>query len=220
MNFTNYDHSFCEKQLWNIEYMNSFSSLAMSATGIYGFYFMPFISVPITLVYISLFLNGIGSFGYHWTNQIGWGLIDRMTMILMAISAYQIGLETVFKNKYMFLISQIYITSLLVVCGLYQDDAFNTLFGIFLGSLIFYIYMTSKLKLAEPKYIRKGYYGIGFMAIAGFFWIITEKYCHNLKYFPGHALWHIAISIGGHYILNLATNVQQKKEFQSQTLLV
>lgn len=211
LNFTSFDHSFCEKQLWHIEYLNSFSSLFISAIGFWGFRF-PHSSPSITLVYVALFLNGIGSFGYHWTNQIGWGLIDRMTMILISISSIQIGLETVFRNKFIFVLSQAYITSLLVVCALQYDDLFNILFGLFLVTLLLYVRTVQIKNLAEYEYIRKGYLGILFIVIAGLSWIITEKYCHELKYVPGHAIWHIAISYGGHLILQLSSNIAQEYE--------
>lgn len=75
INFFKYDHSFCEAKLWGKapEYVNSFTSLFISLVGLYGIKVNKHSNNYVFLLYSALIINGIMSFFYHWTNQIGWG---------------------------------------------------------------------------------------------------------------------------------------------------
>ena len=89
MNFLDYDHSFCEANLYGgaPEYINSFTSLIISLIGLFGLKYNVHFNNDIYMLYVNLFINGFMSFGYHWTNMLGFGLLDRFGMILIAYTS-------------------------------------------------------------------------------------------------------------------------------------
>ena len=109
IDFNNFDHNFCEASIYssgnNPEYMNSLSSLFITFIGINGL-FKKYNLLNIILLYSTLVVNGITSLFYHYYNTIGWGLMDRMSMILIAISSVNLFLD----NVNQFLIYEVYIS--------------------------------------------------------------------------------------------------------------
>ena len=89
--FDVYDHSFCEMNIYgqSPEYINSLSSLFLVFFGLFGIIFHNKIH-DIKMVYTAMIFNGICSFMYHFNNQLGWGLLDRFSMILITIPCFNI----------------------------------------------------------------------------------------------------------------------------------
>ena len=227
INFFEYDHNFCEASIYSNsqhpEYINTLSSLFITFIGINA------LSKPNThfllhTLYSSLAINGITSFFYHYYNNIGWGLLDRMSMILISLASTYIflnhiplfiKLEKWKKKKRMMkiihLIVSSYFTVLFTIAGLHMEKVFNGLFSFFLGSLVVYMFLINKYKadLELPREIIKiGWTGVGCIALSGVFWIVTENFCHDytiIKYTFGHMWWHIFVSYGG-YLLSIVPN--------------
>ena len=94
LDFNLYDHSFCEMNIYgkSPEYINSFSSLCLTFFGLFGLIMNDKIH-EIKMIYTAMIYNGIASFMYHFNNQLGWGLLDRFSMILIALPCYMIGVK-------------------------------------------------------------------------------------------------------------------------------
>lgn len=222
INFNDYDHNFCESQLYSTtqhpEYLNALSSLFITFIGINGL-IKPKINFLLIILYSSLTVNGITSCGYHYLNSIGWGLLDRFSMILIAISSIYLFVNNIKQilvlkkwrninliNKCIHLFIIIYFTILLTVCGLHMELLFNILFGIFLSSLIIFVILIDKysFNLQIPQQIiNYGWNGTKYIALSAIFWIGTENLCKHLffiKYLFGHVFWHIFVSYGGYLI--------------------
>lgn len=219
INFFKYDHSFCEAKLWGNapEYVNSFTSLFISLVGLYGIKVNKHSNNYVFLLYSALIINGIMSFFYHWTNQIGWGILDRMSMVMIAIPAMYGSLKEIsfFYNfsksteKLLLFLNQIYFTCLVTACGLGHEEIFNGLFGVFLASALVFIILIHnkrhKLNKETLKTLAYGKLGLFLIIIAGISWILIEKFCDRfdiMKHLHGHAVWHIFVSFGG-YLLSL-----------------
>ena len=104
MNLQNIDHHFCEGKITGKmpELFNAYSSLVISLYSLYGIFINTInidkdcVELPntqivylhannqfiIKLMYSILYITGIGSFGYHWTEQVGWAFMDEMPMIV------------------------------------------------------------------------------------------------------------------------------------------
>jgi hypothetical protein len=155
------------------------------------------------MLYSSLSINGIASCLYHYYNSIGFGLIDRMSMILIAYSSAYLLLESIIKNhkQIIHIILSFYFTMLFTVTGLHIESIFNILFGLFLLSVVFYM----KYVNTNSEIMAIGWKGTRYMMFSCIFWIITESLCHKyyfIKYLFGHVFWHICVSYGG-YLLSL-----------------
>ncbi len=143
INFFQYDHSFCEAKLWGSapEYVNSFTSLFISLVGLYGMKVNKHSNNYVFLLYSALIINGVMSFFYHYTNQIGWGLLDRMSMVMIAIPAMYGSLKEITylynlsktTEKVLLFLNQIYFTLLMTSCAMGFEEIFNGLFGVFLA---------------------------------------------------------------------------------------
>lgn len=211
IDFTEFDHDFCEASIYNngAEYMNSITALFISFIGLFGLYYNSYHSINIDMLYYSLIINGVTSSIYHHTHFIGWGLLDRYSMIYISTYCYNIFLELlIFKKSICSHLLQItlivYLTYLSATTGLHNEMLFNNLFGFFLFSvLIFLILCRIKYPNIPKKIFNYGIKGIIYITIAGISWIITENLCDKyfiMKYFYGHSLWHVAVSLGGYYI--------------------
>lgn len=221
INFTEYDHDFCEASIYNngSEYINSISALFISFIGIFGLYYNLNNSINIDMLYYSLIINGITSSIYHHTHFIGWGLLDRYSMIYISTYCYNIFLELLFSRKSMFLhLLQltviVYLTYLSAITGLHNEMLFNNLFGFFLFSIvIFLILCRTKYPNIPDKIFNYGLKGVMYISIAGISWIITENLCYDyfiMKYLYGHTIWHIAVSLGGYYISLIPIYIYKK----------
>ncbi len=227
IDFNSFDHNFCESTLYSSgrhpEYVNSTSSLFISLVGLFGLT-RPNISYIMNILYSSLFVNGITSCFYHYNNTIGWGLLDRMSMVLIAISSTYLFVKNIhvflkldkwpYYNilaKYIHVIIISYFTILFTVAGLHIENLFNTLFGLFLASIAIFMFLVDKhqkeLDIPEPI-VKIGWKGVIYIALSGLFWIVTEVLCHRIglmKYLHGHMWWHIFVSYGG-YLVSLVPN--------------
>lgn len=226
INFDFFDHNFCESTIYSSnqhpEYFNAYSSLFISFIGIMGL-IKPHNYLTLSMCSACLFINGLFSFFYHYYNTIGWGLLDRMSMVILALNATYLFINEViriyprYKNLYHVLIASYY-SLLLTIGGLHQEELFNTLFGIFLISLSGFMYLLTSV-FNIPSNIRViGWRGVKCIVLSGIFWIGTEKLCHHVffvKYMFGHVWWHVLVSLGGYYIslvpkyLNMIKNMKE-----------
>ncbi len=225
INFYAKDHPFCEYYIYNNipEYFNSFSSLFISFVGIFGLIYNNYVN-QVNYLYVSLIINGITSFMYHWTNNIGWGLMDRFSMILFPLYTFHIINKIM--NKFNFdklthytykFITLFYITSLLTITGLHNEELFNIFFGIYLFNLflyVFYVEFIDKKLNVDKKILKLAWKGIGYILFSGIAWILTESFCHDVwffKYLMGHTFWHYFVSFGGYYISLLPVSIIKNK---------
>jgi hypothetical protein len=213
INFNLYDHNFCESTIYSTgqhpEYLNAISSLFITFIGLNALRKQP-LKLIYSMVYSSLAINGILSYFYHYYNSIGWGLLDRMSMVLLALNTTYIFVNTIkkielFKNKYTHLIITSYYSILLTVAGLHIEYIFNILFALFLVSIVFFMFLINKHyhDIVDKKILRLGWKGIIYIILSGVFWIGTENLCHNLpfiKYLFGHVWWHVFVSYGGYLV--------------------
>jgi hypothetical protein len=153
-------------------------------------------------------------------------------MILIALSSvnlFMINIDKIFiinnytninfLNKIATIILIVYFTILFTIAGLHIESLFNILFGLFLCSLVIFMYLITMYykKLFIPyDIILLGWRGIKFISLSGLFWIITENLCHKYWFVPylyGHVWWHIFVSYGG-YLISLIPQyifLQQKQ---------
>ncbi len=222
IDFNTYDHNFCESTIYSTgphpEYANAISSLFISWIGYKGLT-NPHNNFSTCMLYTSLFINGITSCAYHYYNNIGWGLLDRMSMVLIAMSStylfiQHIHLFLIFDNwmhydnitKLIHVIVMSYFTLLFTIGGLHWETTFNSLFGLFLVSLAIYVWLVGKhqIKLQIPyQIVNFGWTGVHHILKSGIFWIVTEIGCKHLsifKYVFGHVWWHVFVSYGGYLI--------------------
>jgi hypothetical protein len=222
INFNNFDHNFCESTIYSNEqhpeYFNSISSLFITFIGINAI-MKPNINFLLSMLYSSLIVNGITSCFYHYYNTIGWGLLDRMSMLLIAISSVNLftnNITSIIKldrwtnintiNRIIHILVTSYFTILFTIAGLHMESLFNIMFGLFLGSLFIFMFLINKhrVNLNIPlKIVYLGWKGIMYIMISGLFWIITENLCTEynfIKYLFGHVWWHIFVSYGGYLI--------------------
>jgi hypothetical protein len=211
MNFNYFDHSFCEATIYGSapEYVNCVSSLFLSLFGFYGLFYTNK-NNNINNIYSALIVNGISSFMYHFNNQIGWGLLDRFSMILIAIPCFNIATDMIILNKIIKeiirLFITIYLSVLMTYTGLHQEFVFNILFGFYLASLGIFILVIKKYNKyynIPKRIIKHSLLGLLLIFLAAAFWILTEKLCGHysfIKYMHGHAFWHCGVSYGGYLI--------------------
>ena len=222
ISFNTFDHNFCESTIYSQghhpEYANAISSLFISFVGINGLR-NPHNNLSTVMLYSSLVINGIASCAYHYYNTIGWGLLDRMSMILIALSSTYLFVQHIDLflildkwihydeiTKAIHVIVMGYFTLLFTIGGLHWETTFNTLFGLFLASLVIYMWLIDKhqwnLKIPY-QIVNIGWRGIEYIIKSGVFWIVTELCCSHLsifKYVFGHVWWHIYVSYGGYLV--------------------
>jgi hypothetical protein len=225
IDFNSFDHNFCESSIYSEgqhpEYMNSLSSLFISFIGINAL-LKSNINLLLAFLYSSLIVNGVTSCFYHYYNNIGWGLMDRMSMILIAQSSTNLFINTlnyiivlqrlklvnikVFFIKMVNILSIIYFTILFSIAGLHNEKLFNIMFAIFLFSIVGFMYIINLnyIRLGLPyEVLLLGWKGIIYITTSGVFWIVTENLCHDIfyiKYLFGHVWWHIFVSYGGYLV--------------------
>ena len=235
INFNDFDHNFCESSIYSSdphpEYLNSISSLFITFIGLIGL-FNPYISFQLILLYSGLAINGITSCLYHYYNTIGFGLLDRMSMIIIAMSSINLFIldinqllvlnkwtHTKQLNIFINLLCCFYFTFLFTIAGLHMETLFNIMFSLFLGSLVIFVYLMKKnyYKLEIPfELIVMGQKGIIYITLSGLFWIITENLCNYsniIKYMYGHVWWHFFVSYGGYLISLIPQYIYMNKQF-------
>ena len=242
INFNNYDHNFCESSIYSNnkhpEYINALSSLFITFIGINalvkqlvyrerGYELNSFLH---SILYSALIVNGIASSLYHYYNNIGWGVMDRISMIIIAMSSvilFQSIINSILileKYKNIIIINNIiniiitsYFTILFTIAGLHMESLFNIMFSFFLIFLVFMVYIinTHFIMLEIPyQLVILSNRGILYVTISGIFWIITELLCNKftfIKYLFGHVWWHIFVSYGGYLISLIPLYVYMKQ---------
>ena len=241
INFNNYDHNFCESSIYSNdkhpEYINALSSLFITFIGINallkqlvyrerGYEINSFLH---SILYSALTVNGITSSLYHYYNNIGWGLMDRMSMIIIAMSSVILfqsiinsilileKYKNIIINNIINIIITSYFTILFTIAGLHMESLFNIMFSFFLIFLVFMVYIINKYyKMLEIPYqlVILSNRCILYVTISGIFWIITELLCNKftfIKYLFGHVWWHIFVSYGGYLISLIPLYVYMKQ---------
>ena len=213
IDFHQFDHNFCESTIYSSsqhpEYLNALSSLFITFIGLNAMR-KPHLSIFLSIMYSCFAVNGVLSLLYHYYNSIGYGLLDRMSMVLLAWTTSYICFNTVKKlkrfnlsycsNSTVHLCIVAYYSFLLTVAGLHKEILFNTLFGVFLGSISVYVYV---VRHVDRRIISIGWKGIRYIILSAVFWITTEGLCPHLsfiKYLFGHVWWHVFISYGGYLV--------------------
>ena len=210
INFDTFDHSFCEAKLFNNgpEYFSCLTALFISFLGFFGI-IMNQLEENALFLYYSFIINGITSSFYHYNHYIGWGLMDRYSMILIAIYCFKIFFKVLEPNNNTIwhsirFFSTLYIVFIQTFAGLHQEKYFNNMFGFFLVSILIFVIKISNVDYnLNHKLIDLSFKGIFLITIGGVSWIITENLCHSftiMKYLLGHAVWHICVALGGYYI--------------------
>jgi hypothetical protein len=155
-NFTQVTKGFCEGTIYGHppEYLNSVTSLCITLFGAVGLFGSINADIPAKILYAGMVFNGIGSFGYHWTNYMGWRYLDEYSMLLIALGGFisilvnishklklgrntnlQSGIHNAYKNALygtLFLITVAYIVISCTLDAIGNIDAFRVLFGSFL----------------------------------------------------------------------------------------
>ena len=212
--FHHFDHNFCESTIYSTErhpeYLNTVSSLFITFIGLNALFKKPQLSIFLTIMYSCLVVNGVLSFLYHYYNSIGYGLLDRMSMVLLGLSTSYVCYTTI-KNlvfTFSFFVDMLihlsivaYYSFLLTIAGLHKEVVFNTLFTVFLGSIALYVYVVRNH--VERNIISLGWKGVRYIFASAIFWITTEGLCDHfffIKYLFGHVWWHVFVSYGGYLV--------------------
>jgi len=217
--FNQFDHNFCESTIYadgrHPEYFNALSSLFITFIGLNAMR-KPHLTLFLYIMYACLTVNGILSLLYHYHNSIGYGLLDRMSMVLLGFSTSYICYTSIkrlthfsfYANIIIHLSIVSYYSFLLTVAGLHDEFLFNALFTAFLGSIAVYMYSIKMYIFYNEIHIDKqvmvlGWKGVRCIFASAIFWIVTEGLCGHLsfiKYLFGHVWWHICVSYGGYLV--------------------
>jgi hypothetical protein len=225
MEFNNIDHHFCEGNILGVpEVFNSFTSLIFSFLGIYGLfnkyrdkiYIINNNQFVIDLVYSIFVTIGIGSFGYHWTQFIGWALMDELPMIVSIF----IGLLYIEYCSFLLNNNDInYKITIIILTFLmfyfisinpinYYRKLFPLLFGFVL--ILFSYKFINLIKTFDKKFNKNillyGKQQLYIISSAGIIWFFTEticKYNNNLLLLFGHPLWHFFMAFGFYNIIQI-----------------
>jgi hypothetical protein len=211
----------CERTLYpdRPEYLNSFSALYMCFISAYYLsqqrnFFKKFdqnkiinrTSNSISIIYWCIFVNGIGSFFYHWYAWYLFKILDEFSMII----PIWIGLCKITHNlNYSIYCTGIltFINILLLVLNVFPwfQDYFPIVFASELLVLIPLYYQSLKHLKDETQ---SGIKGIFICSGAGIIWGIIEANCNKYLIF-GHSIWHIGMSTGLCYIIEYFKNLEQ-----------
>jgi hypothetical protein len=189
------DEFFCEGKIFGIpEYINAFSSLFISCMGLIGIILNDASDIYYMIHYL-LVVNGIASFGYHWTLEWGWKLMDQSSMlILICIGNYMLY------NKISKIISQCIMIYLIFTLSMNGTSIHELTFS--------YLFLVPSITLIPGLLInitnkKLLFRGCLLCICGGLFWYITELLCDTynwLAYTCAHAIWHITISYGMYII--------------------
>jgi hypothetical protein len=232
IDFHQFDHNFCESSIYSLnphpEYLNAVSSLFISFIGLNALR-KPHLHSIVSMMYSCLAVNGLLSYLYHYYNSIGYGLLDRMSMVLLGLNTTYVFFMTAKRRRLLhisFCMNTIihltiisYYTFLLTIAGLHHEILFNVLFALFLVSIIGYVYIISNIVKIDPEVLKIGWRGVKCIVYSGIFWLTTEGLCSHIffiKYLFGHVWWHIFVSYGG-YLVSIIPNylflIHNKNEY-------
>lgn len=217
IDFNLFDHNFCEATIYSSgqhpEYLNAFSSLFITFIGLNGMRKINNDNILMS-TYTCLAVNGILSSYYHYYNTIGYGLLDRMSMILLALNTTYMfigNMKIIFQfskfiNIMINIIAISYYSFMLTIAGLHIEWLFNTLFSLFLISICIYILIVKKYSkhiCLNTNILSIGMKGTIYILCSGIFWVSTELLCSKfsfIKYLYGHVWWHVFVSYGGYLV--------------------
>jgi len=182
MKFSDIDHGFCESVGQTLPYpeiYNSYSSLFISLVGLVGL----FISLEykriynIKIIYGILVVNGIGSFYYHYTQQMGWAVVDELSMMISII----LGAHTL----YLMIVNS---KNLPILYGVKKTYIHNHYFYKGLLTLIssFYLIFSYTLSIfSDTRYLFPVLFAIpAFLLIPGLIYIYSKYYGEQRLYNP------------------------------------
>lgn len=237
IDFHQFDHNFCESSIYSTnphpEYLNAISSLFISFIGLNALR-KKNLHVFVSMMYSCLAVNGVLSYLYHYYNSIGYGLLDRMSMVLLGLNTTHVFYTTLrrsgvilpsfYTNIGIHLSIVFYYSILLTVAGLHKEILFNILFALFLVSIIGYVYLISRWTHVDPNVLQIGWRGVKCIVFSGIFWLTTEGLCNHLffiKYLFGHVWWHIFVSYGG-YLVSIVPCylLLEHTKFKGETIVV
>ena len=203
----NYEiNKFCEKKMYpdRPEYINAFTSLFLCYISYIGLNSTKKLKKTVILIYWCIFVNGIGSFLYHWYSWYIFKIFDEFSMILpIWISLADILFSLKYSHNYIGLLTLFNILLLVFDVFLWFDDYFPIFFGIEIG-LVIPLYCQSIQILKDNMYY--GFRGILICLFSAIAWVSTEHYCDtNIIY--GHAIWHIGMGLGTHYMIKYFNNL-------------
>ena len=200
MNLHKIDHHFCEGKITGNtpELLNSYSSLFISLYSLHGLFINKLSNdnlletddgylssntkllylywnsnFIIKLMYSILFITGIGSFGYHWTEQIGWAFMDEMPMIVSLCigivyienTLFLLKKKTVYNSLFFensdvyYKLKQLFFSSIMIVglvcnTSLYQRNWFPYYFVVLLIYMS-YIFWCVLIKFVNNEYFTR-----------------------------------------------------------------
>jgi hypothetical protein len=210
------DHYFCEGKLNGLpEYYNAFSSLFISYFGILGL-FNTHNNLMVQIIYSLLSVNGISSFMYHWTGNIGFALYDEYPMVL-ALFLGNIYVDNLIPNNYIKYKILFYTNTMVLylVIDVMEDQRliFPYYFSFGLLSVLYnihnYALYYKKINNFPLKHVN--YYSSIIIGSA-VFWGATEITCKNyqitykLPFLLGHPIWHYMISYGFYNLIQIIYN--------------
>lgn len=222
MKWTTPDHYFCEGSLNGLpEYYNAFSSLFISYFGLLGLYEIQD-DLMIQIIYSLLSINGISSFMYHWTGNIGFALYDEYPMII-SLFLGNIYIDNLIPSKYKKykILFNINLMILYLIINVMEDQRliFPYYFACGLLYVLFnikrFIRITNKLSLNEVPDKNVNYYS-GIIIISALTWGLTEISCKYDKinytyiYLLGHPMWHFMISYGFYNLIKIIYKIKSR----------
>jgi hypothetical protein len=162
-------------------------------------------SNSISIIYWCIFVNGIGSFLYHWYAWYIFKLLDEFSMII----PIWIGLCKIMHNlNYSIYCSGIltFINIFLLVLNVFPwfQDYFPIAFASEIIILIPLYYQSLKYLKDEDSI---GLKGILICCSSGILWGVIEANCNKYLIF-GHSIWHIGMSTGLCYIIQYFKNLE------------
>ena len=221
MKWTTPDHYFCEGLLNGLpEYYNALSSLFISYFGLVGLYEIHD-DLIIQIIYSLLFINGISSFMYHWTGNIGFALYDEFPMII-SLFLGNIYIDNLIPSKYKKykILFNINLMVLYLIINVMEDQrlifpyyfAFSLLYILF--NIKRFVRITNNLSIIDMTNNVNYYSSV--IIISALLWGVTEISCKYYRinytkiYLLGHPLWHFMISYGFYNLIKIIYNIKSK----------
>lgn len=209
---------FCESLIWSPEYVNVITSFSMLFFSLLGIFLNRTHNLLIITVFSNLFVNFIGSFGFHYSLYQGWGLIDTISMLISAyfgmFTIWIIILESILSRFLLFIVSSfmIVITNFLLVLSLADrclDNfiGFNTVIAfpfimIIVGAVAEIILFS--IKGVEKRVVHYLITGVVMVFLSSLIWLLTEPFCYThdnrIAYTFSHGFWHVFVSYGFYII--------------------
>jgi len=128
-------------------------------------------SFTMNLMYYILFITGIGSFGYHWTEQLGWAFMDEMPMIISLF----IGI--IYVEHTLFVVKK---QSLYNILCLVNSEVHSKLKQLVLTSFMVFS-LVGNTSITQRKWFPY-YFAVALVYFSYTFWVAVSKFA-NTEYF-------------------------------------